>query len=114
MNPYVNTQSEPMGTEGQTDKWTNGQMDKYLLIYSGISSHSLGEFILFNHDYLQNAPHRRCYLCRHAVAIAIAFAVVVVVAVTVASAITVAALVDCCLYPSAAITASSSSSRPLL
>ncbi len=41
MNPYVNTQSEPMGTDGQTNKWTNGRTDKYLLIYSGISSHSL-------------------------------------------------------------------------
>jgi hypothetical protein len=41
MNPYVNTQSEPMGSDGQTDKWTNGRMDKYLLIYSGISSLSL-------------------------------------------------------------------------
>ncbi len=41
MNPYVNTQSEPMGTDGQMDKRTNGQTDKYLLIYSGISSHSL-------------------------------------------------------------------------
>ncbi len=57
MNPYVNTQSEPMGMDGQmdkrtngrtngqtdgqmdgqTDKRTNGQTDKYLLIYSGIS-----------------------------------------------------------------------------
>jgi len=61
MNPYVNTQSEPMGTDGQTDKWTdkwtngrtngqtdgqmdkrtNGRTDKYLLIYSWISSQSL-------------------------------------------------------------------------
>ncbi len=41
MNPYVNTQSEPMGTDGQTDKRTKGRTDKYLLIYSGISSHSL-------------------------------------------------------------------------
>ena len=41
MNPYVNTQSEPMGTDGQTDKRTNGRTDKYLLMYSGISSHSL-------------------------------------------------------------------------
>ncbi len=28
MNPYVNTQSEPMGTDGQTAKQTNGQTDK--------------------------------------------------------------------------------------
>ena len=58
MNPYVNTQSEPMGTDGQTDKrtdkWTNGrtngqtdgQTDKrtdgqIFAHYSGISSHSL-------------------------------------------------------------------------
>ncbi len=41
MNPYVNIQSEPMGTDGLTDKRTNGRTDKYLLIYSGISSHSL-------------------------------------------------------------------------
>jgi hypothetical protein len=41
MNPYVNTQSEPMGTDGQMDKRTNGRTDKYLLNYSGISSHSL-------------------------------------------------------------------------
>ncbi len=41
MNPYVNTQREPMGMDGQTDKRTNGRTDKYLLIYSGISSHSL-------------------------------------------------------------------------
>ncbi len=36
MNPYVNTQSEPMGMDGQMDKRTNVRMDKYLLIYSGI------------------------------------------------------------------------------
>ncbi len=45
MNPYVNTQSEPMGTDGQmdkrTNKRTNRRTDKYLLIYSGISSHPL-------------------------------------------------------------------------
>jgi hypothetical protein len=80
---------------------------------------------LFNHDYFQNAPHcHHCFFCCHLFFFVVTFAVaplplpspsllLLLLLSSLHPPLPLPHLVNCCLYPSAAITASSSSPCPL-